>query len=144
MAMRVRHHWGPRAGHAFKGVARERGRAIGLLVKLPEGTVNWWNKEPGAVGTLPPGCERIRESRRYREASESDGPMAILVEHSTDGTSSWRGPVRWGTKAQGTHCREGETGHNVLLGGTMEDTLRSQTVSTKLQQIAEQATQYPE
>ena len=31
-------------------------------------------------------------------------------------------PVRWGTKAQGTHCREGEAGHNVFLGGKMGDT----------------------
>ncbi|MFC2173995.1 hypothetical protein ACFLU6_15435 [Acidobacteriota bacterium] len=51
-------------------------------------------------------------------------------------------PVRWGTDAQGTHCREGEVGHNVLLGGTMGDTQRSQTVSSKLQQIAEQARRY--
>jgi RNA-directed DNA polymerase len=53
-------------------------------------------------------------------------------------------PVRWGTEAQGTHCREGETGHNILLKGKMGDTSRSQTVSTKLQRIAEQAKSYPE
>jgi RNA-directed DNA polymerase len=39
--------------------------------------------------------------------------------------------------------REGEAGHNVLLGGTTVDTSRSQTVSTKLQQIAQQAVRYP-
>jgi RNA-directed DNA polymerase len=53
-------------------------------------------------------------------------------------------PGRWGTEVQGTHCREGEAGHNVLLGGEMGDTPRSQTVSTKLQQIAEQARHYPD
>jgi hypothetical protein len=47
------------------------------------------------------------------------------------------GPVRWGTEVQGTYWREGEAGHNVLLGGEMGDTSRSQTMSTKLQQIAE-------
>ncbi len=52
-------------------------------------------------------------------------------------------PVRWGTEAQGTHCREGEAGHNVLLEGNMGDTLRSPTVSTQLQQIAQQAVRYP-
>ncbi len=40
--------------------------------------------------------------------------------------------------------REGEAGHNVHLGGNRGDTLRSQTVSTELQGIAEQAKGYPE
>lgn len=53
-------------------------------------------------------------------------------------------PIRWGTKAQGTHCREGEAGHNVFLGGKMGDTSKSQTISTKLQKIAEQASSHPE
>jgi RNA-directed DNA polymerase len=44
----------------------------------------------------------------------------------------------------GTHCREGEAGHNVELEGTMGDTPGSQTISTKLQRIAQQATCYPE
>jgi len=38
-----------------------------------------------------------------------------------------------------THRREGEAGYNVLLNGTMGDTLRSQTISTELRQIAQQA-----
>ena len=53
-------------------------------------------------------------------------------------------PSRWGTEAQGTHRREGEAGHNVLLEGNTGDTSRSQTVSTKLERIAEQAREYPE
>ncbi len=43
-----------------------------------------------------------------------------------------------------THCREGEAGYNVLLKGIMGDTLRSQTISTELQQIAQQAADYPD
>jgi RNA-directed DNA polymerase len=43
-----------------------------------------------------------------------------------------------------THCREGEAGYNVLLKGTMGDTLRSQTISTELQRIAQQAADYPD
>jgi len=58
-------------------------------------------------------------------------------------TEVWRSR-RWGTEAQGTHCREGDAGHNVLLGGQMRDTQRSQIISTKLQQIAEQAKCYPD
>jgi group II intron reverse transcriptase/maturase len=55
-----------------------------------------------------------------------------------------RGSGRWGTDVPGTHCREGEAGHNVSLGGTMGDTPGSQTISTKLQRIATQAEHYPE
>ena len=54
------------------------------------------------------------------------------------------GSGRWGTEAQGTHCREGEAGHNVLVEGKMGDTPRLQTISTKLHRIAEQAVQYPQ
>ncbi len=43
-----------------------------------------------------------------------------------------------------THYREGEAGYNVLLKGIMGDTLRSQTISTELQQIAQQAVNYPD
>lgn len=43
-----------------------------------------------------------------------------------------------------THCSEGETGHNVLMEGITGDTLRSETVSSKLHRIAEQARRYPE
>jgi len=43
-----------------------------------------------------------------------------------------------------TRCREGEAGYNVLVNGTMGDTLRSQTISTQLQQIAQQAADYPD
>lgn len=53
------------------------------------------------------------------------------------------GLTKWGTDVQGTHQREGEAGHNVYLEGTMGDTPGSQTVSMKLQRIAEQAISYP-
>ena len=39
--------------------------------------------------------------------------------------------------------REGEAGHNVLLEGKMGGTLRPQTISTQLQQIAQQASDHP-
>ena len=51
---------------------------------------------------------------------------------------------RWGTKAHGTHCREGEAGHNVFLEGPMGDTQGSPTISPKLQRIAKQAEDYPD
>lgn len=39
--------------------------------------------------------------------------------------------------------REGDAGHNVLLDGKMGGTLRPQTISTQLQQIAQQASDHP-
>lgn len=51
--------------------------------------------------------------------------------------------IRWGSTTRATHCSEGEAGHNVLLERKMGDTQRSQTVSTKLQWLAEQARRYP-
>ena len=71
------------------------------------------------------------------------GQMAVLAEHSTEGLRLMLRPRRWGTEAQGTHCREGEAGHHVLLEGDMGDTSRSPTIATKLQRIAKQAIQYP-
>ena len=44
-----------------------------------------------------------------------------------------------GNLVRGTHLREGEAGHNVFLVGTMEDTQRSQPISTENRKIAKQA-----
>ena len=47
--------------------------------------------------------------------------------------------IRMGNLVRGTRLREGEAGHNVLLEGTMEDTQRSQPISTENREIAKQA-----
>lgn len=52
--------------------------------------------------------------------------------------------VRWGRETQATHFSEGEAGHNVQLGRKMEDTLRSQSILTKLQEIADRAANDPD
>ena len=44
----------------------------------------------------------------------------------------------WGSEIQATCRSGGEAGHNILMEGNMEDTQRSQTISTKLHQIAVQ------
>lgn len=87
---------------------------------------------------------RTNESKRgigKRATSEAtrDGQVAVLAEHSTDGVRSYWASGRWGTATRGTHCREGEAGHNALLNGKTGETLSSQTVSTAIQQIAEPA-----
>ena len=67
--------------------------------------------------------------------------MEVLADHSTDGRESMcASPIdRMGNLVRGTHLREGEAGHNVLLVRTMEDTQRSQSISTESQEIAKQA-----
>jgi len=57
------------------------------------------------------------------------GPLA---EHSSDGAAQPAAPGRRGSAIRATRPSEGEAGHNVLPEGNTEDTLRSQTVSTKL------------
>ena len=65
------------------------------------------------------------ENARYRGTSESKGTrkglLAVVADHSTDELAK-SSSGRWGTDAQGTHCREGEAGHNVLLCGTTKGT----------------------
>jgi RNA-directed DNA polymerase len=72
-----------------------------------------------------------------------EGQRAVLAEHSNDDrrVSRLKG---WGTNVQGTHYREGEAGHHVLLNRPTGDTLRSPTVSPILQQIAKEARAYPD
>ncbi len=73
---------------------------------------------------------------RVRSEVTRDEHLAVLVDHSTiEG-----GEVKPKRPAGG----KGEAGHNVLMEGKMGDTQRSQTVSTKLHQIAEQARDKPE
>ena len=70
--------------------------------------------------------------------------MAVVAEQSTEGLRArTRRPGMWGTEAQGTHGREGDAGPNVLLGGTLGDTSRPPTLSTRLQRRAQQAIPYP-
>ena len=67
------------------------------------------------------------------------------MEHSTAGRGCDRPRLRRrGTDVQGTRCREGDTGRNVLLNGTTGVTLSTPTVSSKLQEIAKQAVEHPE
>ena len=76
------------------------------------------------------------------ESEESqEARSEVLADHITDGQNLWSG--RWGTMTLRTHCREGEAWYDVLMNGMTGGTLRSQTVSTKLYQLREQAKQHP-
>ena len=84
-------------------------------------------------GTQTQEADRVLGSERKR--SDPRGIAGSLSGAQDRG--------RWGTKAQGTHWREGDAGHTVRLGGQMGDTARSPTLATQLQRIAEQAKCYP-
>jgi len=91
--------------------------------------------------TSPKGNTKTQEATRYRgRIANSERTrnvlLAVLADHSTDGRK-YR-PGRWGSEPLATHCREGEAGYNVSLIGTMEDTQRSQPISTENQGIAMQ------
>lgn len=60
------HHRGLRPGHAFTGVGRELGRAVGLLARIPEEEVYRVNNRPG--GQLPPDSEPETEHKQRRQA----------------------------------------------------------------------------
>ncbi len=63
-----------------------------------------------------PRPNRARYPGRIANSERTgDGLLEVLADHSTDG-SGIAESGRWGTEAQGTHCREGEAGYDVLLG----------------------------
>ena len=89
-----RHHRGLRAGHVFRGVTWEPGRACDLLVQMPGKATG--EKEPGSVGmgflpTESPQGTRTSGSRQgigRRATNEAckDGSQEVGVLHSTERT----------------------------------------------------------
>src|SRR6266542_64123 len=105
-------------------VARELGRAGCLLARKPE-TRSAGEKRPGAGRRLPsprsepsetghtkPGGVSKVSPREVTNGALRDGLPAVLAEHSTESLRQLSRLGRWGTEAQGTHCREGEAGQN--------------------------------
>jgi RNA-directed DNA polymerase len=114
------------------------------LSEMPEEQGYRLTKSPGVGGELPTANEP--QGTQTEEADKVLGSERKRSDPRRTGGSlsgaQYRG--RWGTKAHGTHRREGDAGHTDLLGGQMGDTSRSPTISTQLQWIAEQAKSYPE
>jgi hypothetical protein len=112
------------------------------------------NKRPGAerqssaVTASPEREPRTKEGSEVsvgeREASRREGRGEVVATHGTEGQQrSVCGPGRRGTEAQGTRWRDGGARHHVSLEGTTGGNSRPQTVSTKLQRLAEQARSDP-
>ena len=99
------------------------------------GPVTWL----GVQKRITPGSRRTRDNRRTPRQRRGSRRGA---EYRGSAGQTCR-PGRWGTEAQGTHCRAGDAGQNGLLGGTRGDTSRPPTISTTLPRRAQQAIQSP-
>jgi len=101
---------------------------------------------PGVVWGFRPDHEPQREATnapkpaRYWGASDKRSVLR-RARGSLSGASYLR---RWGTQAPRTHWREGHAGHPVELDRPTGETVRSPTVTPKLQRLAAQAAHDPD
>ena len=101
---------------------------------------------PGVVWGPRPGHEPVRDTTN--EHSRQGIGKRATSEATGDGQcGSLSGAEylgRWGTEAHRTHWREGNAGHHVELDRPTGDTVRSPTVTPKLQRLAAQAAHDPD
>ena len=131
------HHRGLRAGHVYIGVTRELGRATCLLVENPDAG-DRVTKSPGVVWALRPGHEPFGETTNEGSTQgigvASDTRSPLRGGGGSRSGASYRG--KWGSKAHGTHGREGDRRAERPLAGDRGETLRSPTLSTARQGTA--------
>jgi len=125
------HHRGLRAGHAFKGVARELGRASRLPGKESRNTDDRRKQHPGGSGPTRTAAEPtpVRAGRntknkastqgtgRERNANQPGRTKAVVAEHSTAGRGESPARTRGEPRPKGptitlARAREGEAGHD--------------------------------
>ena len=155
---RAGHHRGLRAGHGFKRVNRELGRASRLLGSNRRMEGDRRNQHPGAYWPTRPASEpTLAQARRdtNRNAStqgtgrehKADRPgwtEAVVATHSTAGQGVDLCPDAWGTKAQGTHDNTRKSAGRQCRAwrqcqGKAGGTLSPKTVCTKLAPIAQES-----
>src|SRR5262249_1005766 len=129
-----RFHRGPGAGHARIGDAQEPGRPCPLRVMIPVGTRV--TKPRTQAGGLPsPGSDGRAQRGRAREGDEARPDGGRESEHravagkrgnSPRGPRGGKAVPEWGS-----------------LEGTMGETSGSETISPKLQRVAELAKAMP-
>jgi len=126
------HHRSLRAGHVFKGVIRELGRASRLLGSKSRSKgdrpnqhpgVCWWMRAAGEPTSAQAGRDtnEKRVNPRYRKGAKANRPgrtKAVVATHSTAGleaTPAWtRGEPRpKGPTIKLARTREGNAGHDV-------------------------------
>ena len=98
------------------------------------------------AGSFPPPMRPQGRARTHgsRHGNGARATSAVSRDGQASSLSGAEYRGRWGTKAHGTHWREGDAGHHVVGDGKTGETLRSPTVTTKLQQSAEQAARDPD
>jgi hypothetical protein len=125
-------HRSLRAGHAFRGVTRELGRASRLLGSKSRSKgdrpnqhpgVCWWMRAAGEPTSAQAGRDtnEKRVNPRYRKGAKANRPgrtKAVVATHSTAGleaTPAWtRGEPRpKGPTIKLERTREGNAGHDV-------------------------------
>lgn len=133
---RAGHHRGLRAGHAFKGVNRELGRASRLLGRTRWNTGDQHKQHPGVgcstrtvnepkpaqAGGDTKGNASTQGTGRERNANQPGRTKAVVATRSTAGTESaktkfWtRGEPRpKGPTIKAERPREGEAGHDLCV-----------------------------
>ena len=128
---RTGHHRGLRAGHAFRGVARELGRASRLLGSNRRSKGDRRNQHPGVwwptrSADEPTPAQAGRDTKnastqgtgREPKADRPGRTKAVVATHSTVGQG--RNPVRTrgeprpkGPTIKASRLREGNAGHDV-------------------------------
>ena len=126
------HHRSLRAGHVFKGVTRELGRASRLLGSNSRSEGDRHNQHPGVYWTTRPGGEPspARAGRntkhkaltqgtgRERKANQPGWTKVVVATHSTAGLGATLGRKRGEPRPKGptikaARQREGNAGHDV-------------------------------
>jgi len=101
---------------------------------------------PGVVWGFRPDHEPQRDTtnaqKQARYWGASDKRSALRRARGSLSGAEYLG--RWGTQAHRTHWREGNAGHHVELDRPTGDTVRSPTVTPKLQRLAAQAAHDPD
>jgi hypothetical protein len=129
---RAGYHRSLRAGQAFRGVARELGRASRLLEVKSRSKGDRPNQHPGVCWPARPVDEptSAKAGRNTKQQASAQGTgrepkanrpgrtKAVVATHSTAGLGGDLSSEAWGTKAQRTHDkaarqRDGNAGHDV-------------------------------
>ena len=126
------HHRGLRAGHVFKGVTRELGRASRLLGSKSRSEGDRHNQHPGVCRWMRSAGEPTsaqagkdtnekRVNPRYRKGAKANQPgrtKAVVATHSTAGQGATSARTRGEPRPKGPtitplETREGNAGHDV-------------------------------
>lgn len=152
------HHRGLRAGHGFKGIDRELGRASRLLGSNRRSKGDRRNQHPGvwwpAWPTDEPSLAQAGRDTKNTTSTQGTGreyktnrpgrTKAVVATHSTAGQGKESCPGAWGTKAQGTHDNTQESAGRQCRAwrsrqGKAGGTLSPQPVSTNLAWSAQES-----